>query len=84
MEKTNEELKEKLGNLVSIKSTLQNDLLSLQSQYDQEKTTINNLYERLNESESKYCREICLYRLLFGWEKINKNCLIFDFQQPKS
>ena len=53
MEKTNEELKEKLNNLVLIKSTLHNDLLSLQSQYDQEKTTANNLYERLNESECK-------------------------------
>ena len=51
MEKINEDLKDKFNNLLSIKNTLQNDLLTLQSLLDQEKSTNNNLIERLNEIE---------------------------------
>jgi hypothetical protein len=56
MEKLNEHLKDKFNNLLSVKNTLQNDLLSLQSLLDQEKCSSNTIIERLNESECKYLK----------------------------
>jgi hypothetical protein len=58
MEKINEDLKDKFNNLLSIKNTLQNDLLTLQSLLDQEKSTNNNLIERLNEIEGESLKSL--------------------------
>lgn len=51
MEKLNDDLKEKYSSLLSVKNTLENDLLTIQSFIEQEKSTSNNLIERLNEIE---------------------------------
>ena len=53
IEKTNEELKEKYNSTMSVKNTLQNDLLALQGLLDQEKSANSALNERLNETECK-------------------------------
>jgi hypothetical protein len=58
MEKINEDLKDKFNNLLSIKNTLQNDLLTLQSLLDQEKSTNNNIIERLNEIEGESLKSL--------------------------
>ena len=74
MEKINEDLKDKFNNLLSIKNTLQNDLLTLQSLLDQEKSTNNNIIERLNEIEGESLKSLKKKKNLF---------IIFIFKKDK-
>lgn len=53
MEKASEEYKEKISSLTSIRNTLQNDLLALQSLLDQEKSTNVAIFQQLHECDAK-------------------------------
>ena len=72
----NEDLKEKFNGLLSVKNTLQNDLLTLQSLLDQEKSANNTLVDRLNEIDCKYDMQkvsINIKKKFISNEKLNVN-----------